>query len=61
MLTVNPKVKTLASGYCSPFELPISGSHSLNLANVNKLVPMKNMRILLNLILFTIDLGIANS
>ncbi len=56
MLTVNPKVKTLASGYCSPFELPISGSHSLNLANVNKLVPMK-IWILLNLILFTIDLG----
>ena len=57
MLTDKPREKTLESGYSVPVELPSSGSHSLNLANVNKFVPIKNTRILLNFSLFTTVLG----
>ena len=33
ILTVKPKVSILDNGYCCPLELPISGSHNLNLEN----------------------------
>ena len=46
ILTVKPKVSILDNGYCCPLELPISGSHNLNLENVNRFVPIKKMRTL---------------
>ena len=43
-LTDIPNEKVLLSGYCFPFELPISGSQDLKLEKVSKLVPIKKIR-----------------
>ena len=56
-LTLKPNVTDLDNGYFSPLLLPISGSQSLKLDHVSKLVPVKKIRTLLKCILLTSALG----